>query len=520
MKKICVIIILIASNYSLELLAQDSIYNGFRKFYYSNGICSSEGQFIDGKPNGFWINYYETGKLKSNGNRKNNELDSTWNFYSESGILKTSIHYMNGKKNGLKITYGKNELSITEENYFEDVKEGYSKTNFENGKIRFLINYSNGKENGRGVEFNENGIVSSILDYKEGALLRQQRVNRLDKNNKKTGNWVDFHDKYATKRETQYENDLKNGFLKEYDTKGNLIKIEKYVNDILQKDAEELKRPEVIKQYHSNRKVKEQGAYIDGKSIGLHVLYDSTGKIEKGINYENGFKISEGLVDNDNLKQGIWREYYTTGELKSEGEYEDNVKVKTWNYYFVNAKVEQKGNYIKGKPNGTWRWYFETGNLLREEMFLRGKEDGFLFELNEKGDTIVFGEYIDGEREGKWMFKDGDMSLIGNFKSGKLDSTWNHFYADGKISFTGNFIEGLPEGKHKAYFPNGQMKWEGRYVSGKRNGDWRSFNEDGTDFLTITYKEGIEEKYDGVKAFPLFESTDFESLLQENPYVF
>ena len=39
-------------------------------------------------------------------------------------------------------------------------------------------------------------------------------------------------------------------------------------------------------------------------------------------------------------------------------------------------------------------------------------------------------------------------------------------------------------------------------------------------FITITYKEGLEEKYDGIKAFPLFESTDFESLLQENPYVF
>jgi len=515
-----VLVLIVFSSYSIELLAQDTIDNAFKKFYYANGICSSEGKYIDGKPNGFWINYYETGILKSNGNRKNNELDSTWNFYNENGKLKTTIQYLNGKKNGLKINYGKNELRLTEENFVEDIKEGNSITNFENGKTRFIINYNNGKENGRGVEYNENGLVISILDYKNGALLRQQRVNKFDKNNRKTSTWVDITDNFATKRETQYDNDLKNGFLKEYDTKGNLIKIEKYINDILQNDAQELKRPEVLKQYYPNRKLKQQGAYIDGKSAGLHVLYDSTGKIEKGINYENGYKISEGLVDADNLKQGKWKEFYLTGELKAEGEYENNVKVKTWNYFYVNGKLEQKGNYINGKPNGTWKWYFETGNLLREEVFLRGKEDGFLLELSEIGDTVAIGEYIDGEREGRWSFKDGDMSLSGNFKYGKQDSTWTHHYSNGNVYFIGNFQGGLPEGKHKAYYPNGQLKWEGRYVSGKRNGDWRSFNEDGTDLLTITYKDGIEEKYDGVKVFPLFESADFESLLQENPYVF
>jgi len=392
--------------------------------------------------------------------------------------------------------------------------------NFENGTKKFLIPYDNGKENGRGVEFNENGEVVTITEYKQGALLRQQRINRFDKTNKKTGIWIEFFDKYQTKKETQFENDLKNGFQKEYDNKGNLIKIEKYINGILQINAEELKRPEIVKEYYSNRKIKRQGAYIDGKSVGMHILFDSTGTLKKGTIYENGIKISEGIVDSNNLKQGVWKEYYVTGELKSEGEYEDNIKVKSWNYFFANGKLEQKGNYVKGKPNSTWRWYFETGNLLREEIFLRGKEDGFFVEFNERSDTIAFGEYIDGEREGKWFFKDGDMTLVGNFKEGKQDSIWNHYFQDGNVYFTGNFNQSIPEGKQKAFYPNGQLKWEGRYIAGKRNGDWRSFYDDGTDLITITFKDGIEEKYDGVKVFPLFETTDFESLLQENPYVF
>ncbi len=505
---------------SIKLSAQDSIFNGFKKFYYANGICSSEGFFVDGKPNGNWKNYYETGKIKSEGNRKNNELDSTWKFYNDAGKLKTTINYLNGKKNGFKIVYGNNEVKLTQEKFVNDIKQGYAQTNFETGKIRFLIPFDNGKENGRGVEFNEKEELISIYDYTRGSLIRQQRINRLDKLNHKTGIWIDFYDGFLTKRETQYENDFKNGFLKEYDKRGNLIKIEKYINDVLQINAEELKRPEIVKEYYSNKTIKKQGAYIDGKNAGLHTFYDTSGVVEKGVYYENGIKIAEGKLDADNLKQGIWKEYYLSGELKAEGEYENNIKVKNWTYYYINGKIEQKGNYLKGKPNGTWKWYFENGSILREEIYLKGEEDGFFVEYGEQGDTIAFGEYIDGEREGIWVFKDGDMFVRGNFKSGKQDSIWRHNYSDGKICFSGNFMDGLPDGKHKSYYPNGNLKWEGKYIAGKRDGDWRSYYDDGSEFITITYKEGLEEKYDGIKAFPLFESTDFESLLQENPYVF
>ena len=59
--------------------AQDTITkDGFQKFYYQNGVLSSEGTMRSGKPDGYWKSYYENGKLKSEGNRKNFELDSLW----------------------------------------------------------------------------------------------------------------------------------------------------------------------------------------------------------------------------------------------------------------------------------------------------------------------------------------------------------------------------------------------------------------------------------------------------------
>ena len=34
---------------------------------------------------------------------------------------------------------------------------------------------------------------------------------------------------------------------------------------------------------------------------------------------------------------------------------------------------------------------------------------------------------------------------------------------------------------------------------GRKHGDWITYNYDGTAFLVITFENGVEKKYDGVK---------------------
>ena len=142
------------------------------------------------------------------------------------------------------------------------------------------------------------------------------------------------------------------------------------------------------------------------------------------------------------------------------------------------------------------------------------------YEFLENRDTLTRGEYIDGEREGAWFFRDGDQSVFGNFISGKMHGDWVHFFQNGNKSFEGTFRDGAPEGKHRAWFEEGNLKWEGKYENGKRQGNWTKYLPDGLPFITIYYDQGIEKNYDGVKVFPEFEPTDYENLLQSNPYIF
>ena len=240
-----------------QLIAQNDTINKNERvrYYFQNGLLSSEGFIINGKPDGYWKNYNEDGSLKSEGNRINGELDSTWIFYGLKSIPKSSIQYKNGKKEGFKKQFGEKGELLSEETFQSDSKQGWSYQYFPDGKIKYQVNFNNGKEAGRGLEFSESGQIISLFDYKLGALMRQQRINRFDKLNKKTGYWVELYPDYSIKRETQFENGLKNGYLKEYDLKGNLRNIEKYIDDVLQKDAVEISRVEVRKQYFSNGKV-------------------------------------------------------------------------------------------------------------------------------------------------------------------------------------------------------------------------------------------------------------------------
>ena len=82
---------------SQEVNRQSKFY---KAYYYENGSISSEGQLIDGKPDGYWVTYYPNELRKSEGNRKDFQLDGEWKFYDEKGNLKDIISYKEGIKDG------------------------------------------------------------------------------------------------------------------------------------------------------------------------------------------------------------------------------------------------------------------------------------------------------------------------------------------------------------------------------------------------------------------------------------
>lgn len=467
-------------------------------YFYANGVISSEGFLRDGKPDGYWKSYYENGNIKSEGNRINFLTEGTWKFYNEEGLLTSEISYEKGKKNGVRKTYSKTE--IIEEYFMNDVRDQYIKVYFPDGKLKRYTKLINGLEEGYSLEYNQDSVIIMMAEYRKGFLLSREFINRTDKNGVKQGLWRQFYNNGIIKEEISYLNGKRNGYLKKYDENGTLLSIEKYVNDEPVVFAEELKEYEIRRDYHSNGIVKIEGSYFNNKPDGIRREFDSTGKIIKGYVFNEGVLIGEGLLDAMGKKQGPWKEYYESGEIMAKGNYKNGNRVGQWLFYHKNGKIEQEGSFTsKGIPDGEWKYYYETGQVLKEETFMNGENDGDYTEYNDSGKVIVKGQFSEGFETGLWFYEIGDIREEGTYTDGVQTGKWTQSsQLDGKLIFEGSYSDGKPDGKHTWFFPGGSKRVEGRYSMGIKEGDWKYYYEDGSISIIITYRNGIEIKYNNV----------------------
>lgn len=504
---ICLFQVICFNSYTQDTLQKD----GFYKFYYPNGKISSEGTIKNGKPDGYWKSYNQNGTIKSTGNRKNFELDSLWQFYNQNGKLLLEINYKTGNKNGLKTTYLDKET--VKESFKDDVKEGYTRYYFPDGKKKQEIPFTKGLEQGFGKEYSSDGTVITLTEYKRGFIVDRLRINRKDGNGRRQGKWYTFYDGGNLHSECNYRDDRKNGYLKEFAENGDLLKISKYIDDVIQTEAEEIQKLEVQNEYYPDGKIKISAMFRNGVPEGIKREYNTDGKVEKSYLYKNGVITGEGLIKEDGNRDGHWNDLYPDGSVKAEGNYDNGKQTGNWKYYHSNGKLEQTGKFNnQGKPEGTWRWFFDSGQLLKEENYFNGLKDGNSTEYNETGKIIEQGEFVNGSEEGPWIEQIGDSFIRGRYRDGLRNGMWYYYNldisgdkTDSLLRFKGNYIEDNPDGKQVYYWENGKVKDEGIYIMGKREGDWLKYNFDGTLFMIITYREGVEIRYDGVKINPPYE---------------
>ncbi|MCD4735398.1 MAG: hypothetical protein K8R53_05110 [Bacteroidales bacterium] len=512
MKKL-VLSVLVFCTFGL-LSAQDSINpNGFNVFYYENGNKSSEGTMRNGEPDGYWKTYFESGILKSEGNRKDFLLDSIWIFYNDTGSVVMEIAYLEGKKNGIRKTYYEDE--ILEENFIDDVKQGYSYYYFLNGKAKEEVYFEDGLEERTGKVYSSyDGRVVRIKYYKKGYITDIENINRIDKAGFKQGLWKYFYPEGNVRLEGEYKNGLENGYFKEYSKEGDLLSTSKFVDGILLEDVAELAKLDIKREYYPSGQVKIVASYKDDVPEGVRREYSPEGEIVKGYVFQKGNIVGDGITNKEGFRDGPWKEYYFGGGLKAEGVYNQGKKIDEWKFYHPNGELEQIGRYNEeGKEDGVWTWYYATGDLLKEENYYMGMRDGYSVEYDPDGIVITEGEYIENNKEGKWKFVYGDHKEEGEYLTDMRSGEWKHFYNNDVVSFEGEFIDDNRNGRHTWFWPNGNKKVEGKYIMGLKEGEWLKYNSDGTPFISIFYKNGIETKYDGINVNIVEE--DENSLFQE-----
>lgn len=121
--------------------------------------------------------------------------------------------------------------------------------------------------------------------------------------------------------------------------------------------------------------------------------------------YKDDQIVEEGLYLN-NKKEGVWKQYFNNGKIKSIITYKTNTPNGHVKFFYSNGNPLEEGNWVFGKWEGEYKYYYENGQLSYDWKFVNGKREGLQKYFNEAGELKYKGIWkggaeIPGAKSGK-----------------------------------------------------------------------------------------------------------------------
>lgn len=182
-----------------------------------------------------------------------------------------------------------------------------------------------------------------------------------------------------------------------------------------------------------------------------------------------------------------------TQSIKEYGSFSKGLKEGKWTEFYENDLVE-RGFYKNGFKEGPWETFYD---------------DEYQWTHREKGG----GEYLNGKRNGRWLFWDSDGEILedGNYQEGKREGFWKLYnILDRKLFYYGEYKNDIKEGEWIEYYEKGKyingkregewiylsrekvIWWRGNYINNKKNGVWKYYDHLGIFKKEIIYKDDYE----------------------------
>lgn len=519
------------SNGKIHVIAnyQNGILHGSKKEYYENGNLRVELEYRLGsltKKNKWFYEdgqiaceitarietcYYESGMVKSKKDVNGNGKSENW---WPNGNKRNEEFYYNNKKHGISTNWDESGKLISTGNYFNDLADGIFLTYFENGQLKNKKTYSQGKItiDTVYVSYHANGKIHEVGNYENGY---------------QKGLWR-FYDNYGRLIEEGNYNNGKTGPWKKYGMNGKLKKIENFSGYQKQGytavyDENELCDSGYL--YH-NDQIFFSIDYSNGDTTKGKWEYIPLIRFEQNNERENNEKFlnsASGHFENgkyyyDEIKDVYGNVVLKTGSGKYFNLYENVFvpqKVENWDIRNENNNSENfwsaipfskkiefnlfgadpwvktlffaKGKFENGVKQGEWM----EGNFVRSEEKEFWRNAGFYSyeqlpkspEVNTENSFRFYavGNYVNGNREGKWKFFVSNLIFEGDFIDGKKEGFWK-LYPDPQL-------KDLTAAKIKESYFFLKMSARGKFHNDLPDGIWK-FSESSKEniFYLVFYK--------------------------------
>lgn len=321
-----------------------------------------------GRKQGTWKQFYQNGKTKQFARYIDDELvNKPINYTLEGSVVETStlknVAFTKQKEESVPLK--------TKSNYYP------------NGELKNVGAYKNGIPEGLHKNYSPDGNKITTLQYANGIILGKGSV---DTAGKKIGKWEIFHADGSIKGKGAYTNDRRtgdwtffhlNGSISQegtFDTRGRPTNKWVWYFPALNKNKkgtvqrfEHYRRGRLdgeMAQYTESGDTVTQGLYINNKKDGNWILQFYDYKQEGA--YANGKRV------------GLWTHYdRLTGKIKFQGEYINDRPEGEHTYYHSTGKRAQQGSYTAGVKDGKWKYYTKDNVLFLTIHFENGREVAF-----------------------------------------------------------------------------------------------------------------------------------------------
>jgi len=176
---------------------------------------------------------------------------------------------------------------------------------------------------------------------------------------------------------------------------------------------------------------------------------------------------------------GIWSEYYTSGELRETGTFKNGFREGTWYAYYRDKDSMIVTNYEHGVRNGAFRDFDGQGRIINQGNYVNGKKEGkwdWYVHFDAKGQferttSNYLRDTLNGISE---RFRNEKLTEITNYRNGKLNGLHEMYWPDGKLCKREYYIDNVRDGIYLGYWQgtNAQPSDSGRFVNGKKVGYW------------------------------------------------
>lgn len=184
-------------------------------------------------------------------------------------------------------------------------------------------------------------------------------------------------------------------------------------------------RTGIWKKYYPNQKIRYEGAFKNGKEIGVFKFYDASSS-------QNPISIKKYSEKMDS----VYSEFYTSnGKLQSKGFFIEKNRVGKWQFFFKDGKIMSEEFYNQGKLEGKIINYYPNGKATEITEYKNGLKHGISRKYSSDGILIEEVTYENGILNGlaKFFELKGNLKEKGMYKNGKKFGKWD-FYIDGEVT--------------------------------------------------------------------------------------